>query len=235
MSGINGSRSKDWQDREGQNDISGSEKENEDGTIEQPIATQQPTWTREAGSTQEPPLKRARRSILTRPHTVKPSKPTENFTSRLVESLPISPQPPTGQITGATQGYAYGHPSPRAVNHAQFTHQNAAVGPSYVQHQPPYPFQPQMDPRFVTPQGDAFGQFQASIPQPGAHSYSQNQYQNGYLTPQLTWVSSTPNTLPRRKIKSLYLRVNRTPDVSTFICPLNYFFKYTCTYNFNNV
>jgi hypothetical protein len=92
-------------------------------------------------------------------------------------------------MTGVAQGY--GRLSPRAVDHAQFAYQNA-VGPSYVQ-QSPYSFQPHMDPQFVMPQGDAVRPFQASIPRPGTHYYSQNHYQNGYPTPQVAWVSYTPN------------------------------------------
>lgn len=197
LSGIIGSWSKDQQDRAGQNDIPGAAEENgietlaaleEYETIEPP--TQQPTWTREADSTEEPPAKRARGLIATRPRTIKAPKPTKKCTSRLVESIPISSQP-TAQMTGVAQGY--GRLSPRAVDHVQFAYQNAAVGPSYVQQQSPYSFQPHMDPQFVMPQGDAVRPFQTSIPRPGTHYYSQNHYQNGYLTPQVAWVSYTPN------------------------------------------
>jgi hypothetical protein len=198
LSGIIGSKSKDQQDRAGQNDIPGAAEDNgiealaaleEYETIEPP--TQQPPWTREIDSTEEPPAKRPRGSIATRHRTVKPPKPTKMCTSRLAESAPITPQP-TGHMTGVTKGYR--RLSPWEVDHDQFAHQSAAVGPSYVQQQSPYSFQPHMGPQFVMPQGDAVRPFQASIfPRPGTHPYSQNHYENGYLTPQFAWASHTPN------------------------------------------
>ena len=77
-------------------------------------------------------------------------------------------------MTGVTQGYR--RLSSRAVDHDQFAHQNAAVGPSYVQQQSPYSFQPH---QFVM-LSDHFKQ--------AWHTFFQHHYQNIYLIPELAWL-----------------------------------------------